>query len=1400
MIANVFPTIEGQLVYKSKNVTPYFEIKLTDTPYPVNSHGLTSYWYAFPSIIYEQSFSAGYLVRQGTSFCTKFYSGQSYPTEISDKVHTSKCFGVFYVGYFVAPESGSYTFEFLGRGYVSCYLQSQRFTYQKLTMGEDTDQILDFSTTLTAGTKYLLVIYYWSPGKNEDNYSNVFCAKYKSPSMDKAVTIDAGVTESSRDYAVGVASTLLKRIDSCYLSETKNSSAKFTFSVPIVSTINAVGYKYVEDGDYFEDVESSSRYIKKFRKIEYAVGYEYASGSIATVKRFSGQVRSWQINRSSDRNMLEVTCYDWLSFLSDSINLGYPDVSDYLAYGYHYENIHGVDGFDKPIAFDSWKFEDAVSCLLLNSYIPYSVTHQKKVKEDVYGNLTNTYYLFHERNLDSKIILDRQLNYGNPFSNANSENDDKYIWQFSIGDRISDNLQKLMENYGFTYGFNNSGYFYVNAVKSPVVMKSVDDIAFSGSWSEEINVNALYGVSKTTSTADDYAQATFSGVEACIILDVDDTSCGTVNIRVYNSELGIVLDTDQRTKYTKEWHYYNGVDPNSGYNPCIISLGTTMPYGVYSITITNTDGDTSVNAIIGYNEPYEKETDIYYTGDNILGKGNVVSFDMSSDAVNVRTDVLVVGKLKGYNTTLMLEEDEMVRVNPNNPTADHVLARGVNIAAIGSVSNSEYVGRRLQTIIIEPKVGTEERALWLANETIERYRNTKKSVDLSLSILGNPFIEIGDKILIKDINTGVLSTISHSFWVESVNSGHGNQDFKTMLQLGSFEPWQSFTISPIPSLKRFNYNPFQNIKMYNFGNNPYNTNGLFKFLSFSGGTIHGYGIFTPAMISEDETTANAQDFLERMIPEQGIIRVGNEVTEYRTRTISNIRPPVITLGFVLYPNWKCDIEYGELNRGCYARASLSAATLNTFVSTPIDTCISPYSSEMHGITPGVQFDLIVPGQVKIDVYAPDGNILDTITGNENPSRLTGYEYLSPGRYYYSWGMLDRVGLYNLNNSGKFVYQNSDSDIPACSVSSLGDWELYGPYYDRKPIGGGFYPQNKKKFRYGSFGLYMRYLDVTQTYFDSIKVVEPKERINTCINPDGSGVALADRLYESISVTGTFVSSDMSTMWWNEFKQCYINPINVVISWVFGGASALIEEEKYFFTGEENDGRGVRIKINNIGNVDRIAKVDVSRRIFVSRQLFREPDSSNNVPYTETNDIEIITDTMASGITMNIDSVDGLTVYVTSPEQESFLTTAVLSDLASYGMVVSERYVLSETNPALLWYAVSHLHLIDILVTDMAGMQSRARVSAFYVPKEFLNTREDFINGVAKVSVLDGVNPYTMVNFASKGWEDSPSWRWVVESGNEPKYKEIASWDSGSKEHYVYNTEVMGVVVYGRGTW
>ena len=632
------------------------------------------------------------------------------------------------------------------------------------------------------------------------------------------------------------------------------------------------------------------------------------------IRKFIGHIKKFNIKRDYGKpDVVEVTCDSFESLLKETINLNYPDKLDYWVSGY--AGYNGVpDGLDYPPTFDGWPIDKAFRTLLYRGVIDPTLCFVKRKFLDSNNSQVTGNYL-----INGGINLDRARNYGNPNSLLTSEQpDDEYVLKSNFGDNIFDYLNKMVEPYGWEW--NISAYYgapYLTTRNNPTTIYDSEEVSLNGTgWSaKQVDLDAVGGTYRETSTSGDFIEKQFTGTRIDMInvgrslsggaigmitsgsatqLRIEDVtgsfSAGNAIVidDIYNGSLlgkysviqsslgnneytispaldftpasGTMVRTavakaeirqgstwtggttvsevyipayydNDLDKYIQKFDintgemvtakvpdiskrfYYHGYDRDNGINPMQRIIATGLPYEPHVIRITRlTDAEAQAGTIFGFNGLFVYDDDknlpvyTFRSGDSVVS-GTLVQLDVNDSLEDHRNDVVVVGRRIG----LEVPGDESSPINPNNPTSRFIISRAIDSNAIYSPDSVNFVGRPIQTILIEPSIASQDRADYWAVEFLNRYRFPGKFG--KFAALGNPLIEEGDCVYFYDEYRNSIDNTSR-IWIENISTSWGDKKSLDNYETVSYPPWPSYQPK-----KPVDIADFGNSAVYNFSLN-----------------------------------------------------------------------------------------------------------------------------------------------------------------------------------------------------------------------------------------------------------------------------------------------------------------------------------------------------------------------------------------------------------------------------------------------------------------------------------------------------------------------------------------------------------------------------------------------------
>jgi len=436
---------DGLVPWQSRMSTPAKKIEICQTPFSVPSDGIHF------SIVNKDT---GVTVLSGNVPAIGFYEpapGAFLGMAASD----SGNYLVTYSGYFIPPESGSYSFYFaaigkmrikLGGSYLRIANAKEEGGWYDLT---DMTQLAYTTTSSLSGnntgqslsTAVSFVIEYWKTG-----FDAGFVAMFKNNKGFSVPTpISAGVANDSSSLKSYVELPLISDIS---IDVAERKAAEMVFTVPLVSKASGErGYYFDGDRDAYVYSGDSNVYIKAKRLIRGYVGY----GSTLT-KQFTGRVIDFRVARSKGSpDTLVVTCHDFTEMLKESLTLSYPDWLDYAISGYLSDQSSDsiVAGTSKPPAWDYFPLQKIVYCMLFRGGIDSTLIQGRYWRQFSGSGVNDTTALIP----DYGIVLDGNIYYSGTIVINQEDKRDEYNWPGDTGETVLDSLLKILDNFGLSLGF-----------------------------------------------------------------------------------------------------------------------------------------------------------------------------------------------------------------------------------------------------------------------------------------------------------------------------------------------------------------------------------------------------------------------------------------------------------------------------------------------------------------------------------------------------------------------------------------------------------------------------------------------------------------------------------------------------------------------------------------------------------------------------------------------------------------------------------------------------------------------------------------------------------------------------------------------------------------------------------
>lgn len=503
----------------NKDFTPIYKLDFTDTPFTVKSKGieLKRYLVTNTSDPDFTSYSNLTLVDSLITNIIGFYSDDGAMLGF----HYTDNFALHYSAYFYAdhPQGDMYyDFKVFGYGKIRVKINnvyiigtSSFGLLDKFAVADTTNEVSSGAIKLTVKTWYKIDVYYYS-ALGDSGFSLLWSNLYYG--KNKYIPVSAGVCSYTGAF---LTSTEVKDVISVSQEQNKAEVSALQFSVPlVVSGSTDRGYYYNTYWDkYCHSTENIA--LDKFKLVEFSAGYQIA-GVDNYVKKFCGHIESFNPVRS-DTNTINITCNSFENLYKQALNLNYPNIYDYWNANYAGLAISDAnpDGVGCPITYDGWELHQAIKTLSIRAGIDPTLFLKKKLHLNSAGQVVSGTWLVEETSPRS-VILDTNLNYGNAVvvnTEVGSLPDDEYILKSNFGDTLFDYINNIVDVYGWNWGNNSyySGAPFLKATNNPKEIKTAktDSRLYGNYWVATADLDTLSGKYYTTNNASDYLEFFFSG-------------------------------------------------------------------------------------------------------------------------------------------------------------------------------------------------------------------------------------------------------------------------------------------------------------------------------------------------------------------------------------------------------------------------------------------------------------------------------------------------------------------------------------------------------------------------------------------------------------------------------------------------------------------------------------------------------------------------------------------------------------------------------------------------------------------------------------------------------------------------------------------------------------------------
>lgn len=332
-----------------------------------------------------------------------------------------------------------------------------------------------------------------------------------------------------------------------------------------------------------------------------------------------------------------------------------------------------------------------------------------------------------------------------------------YLYTFGMEEAPWEKLRNLCGSYGLALGVNADGNVYMRYPDNPVLYSSEERdetpfLSYGIGWSATDDAEAIANTRANTSTDGAWTLINFTGVGIKLVLPRFDTTAkvtayidnvlvdGVAELDATTGDTGhtdwtdnlvmpgawVDLDFDSLPNGVSTWYYRDGIHPDLGKNPTAFTVCDNLTYGNHSLKVQNFSGTIYLEGFQVIATSIEQPEHEFDAAENLLG----VSPNSSLKAL--ANDVIVAGNMRGA-------------------AGDYILSRSVDMASINDVYAPNYVGVRNPVFLADPRITNQERADWLAQLLLLRYRRGERLPVCQSP--GLPWLEPSDPVTIRGMHT-----------------------------------------------------------------------------------------------------------------------------------------------------------------------------------------------------------------------------------------------------------------------------------------------------------------------------------------------------------------------------------------------------------------------------------------------------------------------------------------------------------------------------------------------------------------------------------------------------------------------------------------------------------------------
>jgi len=1048
-------------LYSSKTFSGNQEVTWTvtvyETPHTVASKGII-YRPATPTSTFGDSidFSTATVTQMHTHFDSNTSAGikDSNGDEIYGRVPviydywgTQAPLGVYtagqvalrYKGY--VKTAGDYGLGFFGNGNVKVFVNSGVLSLNGNNYKRFSETAPAYTTSLsTYAEGDQIDIFYWGKaldwgGLGARVWTNSGAAS--ASGIDWELMRDQDILSASwMDDDVTVVSTNLYEATQVDIEHADGQISTCRIPVVLGGDNDIMGWQYDHVNKYLSRINDTQK-IKRGYLVKVTGGYTGEAHP-----QFTGHV----VDIEPGKGIATIVCESVEGRLTNQMSENLPDRLSYAINGY-YERV-GVSNpaFGVP-AYDHWPYELALKDMLTRAWIDSSLLNGKKEMRRV-GQSTSEDGgdLFKVRSLGGDYIrIQRQANYGNPYSDSSLPEDDEYLTTSEITQSLYDRVTSLTDRIGYCFRSDYEGNIVVRPKNNSSSLTMID----SGG-TDTVHPAAIGGV---------YQKFVGSGWSKVIsnikasrieLVVVRSSGFGTINVALTRTEDAWTDSININLDYDEDVLYYDQVLTVDLSNITSFPVVEGEDYATYSMTITpvGASGGTEfgLNALrVFETDPLEPISEF-----TLSSLQNAIELQGKSNYRDHVNDAIVTGARRATLTDSQKVFENII--------AEYVLSRSTDVHSILDPTAVNYDGRKITAFLSDASIADKALADWTSRALVSRYRLPEPTASVVHTAI--PSLELYDPMYVTDAQFEQFDA-SKVYWVTA---------FKTQYKPGYAV--QNIEVSPFANIP--SYEPREEIDISLYNNKPV-INLSITYPSLSGsGTVSNPVLSAPTvstLIVDSGTIAN--DGSDYMTVSAGTASPGTEllfIEELGGADIWQFVPYVHEMHyFKNNPYQKFYTKNGtRLDLDFEMADGSSAYAMSTFYISVGDTAVysyhkiqdaysgtspfyDPYYSELpvsELIT--INFDALVSGYYRVSIVdarksqAPTTVAWLTESSADDIDKESHWSYVTAGpNKTYTWDGVDNLGTWNKEQSEEY------------------SWRQRGnfPMVENPLIGRGFYAQN-----------------------------------------------------------------------------------------------------------------------------------------------------------------------------------------------------------------------------------------------------------------------------------------------------------------------------------------------------